>query len=97
MKSTRTLIIVVIVLFALFFGLNYFFTRDYLFAVHYFTIPKEKYCIQDGDCVCGTQVNTDYCIVGNKNYVVNNGCPQVPDFCGLAGIRPVSCVNNECK
>lgn len=57
-------------------------------------LVDEKYCSVDADCACGTNVRTQQCFYGNKNYV---GAKQCPDFCsGFAGNLEIKCVKSEC-
>ena len=54
-----------------------------------------KYCSQDSECSCGTEIGSGDCFYGNKDFV--DETQQCPDFCtGIAGNLVIKCIGNQC-
>ena len=57
---------------------------------------EQQSCSSDSDCVCGVNIKTRSCFLGNKKYI--DTTKQCPDFCGgIAGNLITKCINNLCK
>jgi len=97
-KTNWKFLLIIIILAVIVGGLAIFW-QYYWMPVEQSNTPKilsEKYCKEDGDCVCGIHKTTRSCFYGNKDYV--DTTQQCPDFCtGIGGNFQIKCVNKECK